>query len=81
MRNELSEYKIKKENKLNKIIHSSTVNQSSIGNDNYDYIAEKIQFLLKHVRETITKEEFFDEKEEIQTSVEVLRKKLKESVN
>ena len=47
------------------MLHNSSLNQSQIGssnNDGYDYIAEKLQFLLKHFKSLVNKETFEEEK-------------------
>lgn len=86
LRNELSEYKIKKEAKLTKVLHSNSLSQSNAGGgvltgDTYDYIAEKIQFLLKHVKELMSKKSFEEERELLQDNMDVLRRKLGETIN
>jgi len=36
---------------MNKIMHTNSLQQSTImDNDNYEYLAEKIQFLLKNAK-------------------------------
>lgn len=68
LRNELSEYKLKKESKIMKFLNSSSLNQTSTG-ENYDYMADKIQYLLKHVNEMITKRSFEEEKENLHFNI------------
>lgn len=68
LRNELSEYKLKKESKIMKFLNSSSLNQTSTG-ENYDYMADKIQYLLKHVNEMVTKRSLEEEKENLHFNI------------
>ena len=43
--------------------------------------AEKIQFLLKHVKELMSKKSFEEERELLQDNMDVLRRKLGETIN
>ena len=86
LRNQLSEYKLKKEAKLNKLVHNNSMTQSQMGSvggssDNYDYVVEKLQFLLKHVKELMSKGQFQEERDTMQTTIDVLRRKIGESVS
>jgi hypothetical protein len=64
------------------VFNSTSLNRTSSGvGDNYDYIAEKVQFLTKHVNEMMTKRNFEEEKEVIHQSMENLRRKLIDNVS
>jgi hypothetical protein len=67
------------------LLQSNSLNQSGlgggIGGDSYDYVAEKIQFLLKHVKELLSKKSFEEERELLQVNIDVLRRKLTETIN
>lgn len=51
-----------------KFLNSSSLNQTSTG-ENYDYMADKIQYLLKHVNEMVTKRSFEEEKENLHFNI------------